>query len=172
MDNKEITTLPARDKAIDVFSQSNGLDPYLQHIRAEIDAFPGADVATAKGRKEYAAIAYRVARSKTAIDAMGKELVSELKDLPKKIDAERKRVRNILDAWRDEVRQPLTIGSWLKKLESSSTSQPFRKLLTSGASTVWIAHLLSNPSIVSKKSPLAKHGRSLRPRLREKKTKL
>ena len=110
MDNKEITTLPARDKAIDVFSQSNGLDPYLQHIRAEIDAFPGADVATAKGRKEYAAIAYRVARSKTAIDAMGKELVSELKDLPKKIDAERKRVRNILDAWRDEVRQPLT--SW------------------------------------------------------------
>lgn len=104
----EIITLPARDTAIAVFSESNGLDPYLQHIRAEIDAFPGADVATAKGRKEYAAIAYRVARSKTAIDNMGKELVSELKDLPKKIDAERKRVRNILDAWRDEVRQPLT----------------------------------------------------------------
>ena len=104
----EIITLPARDTAIAVFSESNGLDPYLQHIRAEIDAFPGADVATAKGRKEYAAIAYRVARSKTAIDTMGKELVSELKELPKKIDAERKRARNILDAWRDEVRQPLT----------------------------------------------------------------
>jgi hypothetical protein len=43
-------------------------------------------------------MAYKVARSKTALDDGGKKLVADLKQIPKKIDAERKRVRDPLDA--------------------------------------------------------------------------
>lgn len=108
MTNKtEMAAVPAKENALAVFSAAQGLDPYLAHIRAEIDAFT-PDITTHKGREAIASIAYSVARSKTTLDNIGKELVAELKDVPKKIDAERKRMRDTLDAWKDEVRKPLT----------------------------------------------------------------
>jgi hypothetical protein len=99
--------LPAKEQALEVFSAANGIDPFLKVIRDEVDAFI-PDVSTKKGRDEIASIAYKISRSKSAIDDLGKNLVSDLKELPKKIDAERKRVRDLLDQWRDEVRKPLT----------------------------------------------------------------
>ena len=53
-------------------------------------------------------MAYKVARSKTALDEQGKELVGAIKKQSGEIDAERKRVRDELDALKDEVRKPLT----------------------------------------------------------------
>lgn len=102
----ELALVPPKETALQVFQAANGLDPYLQQIRAEIDAFV-PDVTTKKGRDAIASIAHKVARSKTALDNVGKELVAELKEIPKKIDAERKRMRDTLDAWKDEVRAPL-----------------------------------------------------------------
>ncbi|KES23124.1 phage protein [Pseudomonas sp. AAC] len=102
----EIALVP-KENALQVYSAENGLDPYLQQIRTEIDAFD-PDVSTRKGREAIASIAHKVARSKTALDNIGKELVADLKEVPKKIDAERKRMRDLLDAWKDEVRRPLT----------------------------------------------------------------
>lgn len=102
----ELALVPPKETALQVFQAENGLDPYLQQIRAEIDAFE-PDVTTKKGRDAIASIAHKVARSKTALDNVGKELVAELKEIPKKIDAERKRMRDTLDAWKDEVRAPL-----------------------------------------------------------------
>lgn len=102
----ELALVPPKETALQVFQAANGLDPYLQQIRAEIDAFV-PDVSTKKGRDAIASIAHKVARSKTALDNVGKELVAELKEIPKKIDAERKRMRETLDAWKDEVRAPL-----------------------------------------------------------------
>ena len=96
-----------QEKALDVFKTANGLDPYLQEIRKEIDAFV-PDITTEKGRKDVASMAYKVAKSKTALDEIGKQLVADLKEVPKLIDAERKRMRELLDAWKDEVRKPLT----------------------------------------------------------------
>lgn len=101
----ELAVIP-RESALEVFRASNGLDPYLAKIRAEIDAFV-PDVSTRKGREAIASLAHKVARSKTALDNVGKELVAELKEIPKKVDAERKRMRDTLDTWRDEVRAPL-----------------------------------------------------------------
>ena len=103
----QLAIVPPKETALQVFQAANGLDPYLQQIRAEIDAFV-PDVSTKKGRDAIASIAHKVARSKTALDNVGKELVAELKEIPKKIDAERKRMRDTLDAWKDEVRAPLT----------------------------------------------------------------
>lgn len=102
----EIAVVPAKENALAVFTAANGLDPYLAKIREEIDGFT-PDTSTKKGRDAIASIAYKVARSKTALDSVGKELVAELKDVPKKIDAERKRVRDTLDSWQEEVRRPL-----------------------------------------------------------------
>ncbi len=103
----QLATVPPKETALQVYSAENGLEPYLQIIRAEIDGFT-PDVSTRKGREAIASIAYKVARSKTALDNVGKELVAELKEVPKKIDAERKRMRDLLESWQDEVRKPLT----------------------------------------------------------------
>lgn len=103
----QLAEVPPKETALQVYSTANGLDPFLRKIREEIDSFV-PDVATRKGREAIASIAYKVARSKTALDNVGKELVAELKEVPKKIDAERKRMRDLLDGWQAEVRQPLT----------------------------------------------------------------
>lgn len=103
----QLATVPPKETALQVYSTENGLEPYLQIIKAEIDSFV-PDVSTRKGREAIASIAYKVARSKTALDNAGKELVAELKEVPKKIDAERKRMRDLLDAWQADVRRPLT----------------------------------------------------------------
>ncbi|MCO7218125.1 hypothetical protein [Halomonas sp. OfavH-34-E] len=108
-ESTELVTVPSKETALEVFKTDKGLDPYLATIREELDAFlaepPTLD--TAKGRQAYASMAHKIARSKTAIDNIGKELVADLKQLPKTIDAERKRWRDQLDAWRDEARGPL-----------------------------------------------------------------
>lgn len=106
----ELAILPAKDVALTVFSTPNGLDPYLQIVRDDIDKFLASapDVKTKKGQAAYRSIAYDLAGSKTKLDTLGKDLVAELKDVPKKIDAERKRVRELLTAWQEEVRKPLT----------------------------------------------------------------
>ncbi|MGP9796155.1 hypothetical protein ACT3UJ_02170 [Halomonas sp. 86] len=108
-ESTELVTVPSKDTALEVFKAEQGLDPYLQTIRQELDSFlaepPSLDTAT--GRKAYASMAHKIARSKTAIDNIGKELVADLKQLPKTIDAERKRWRDQLDEWRDEARGPL-----------------------------------------------------------------
>lgn len=103
----ELAVVPPKETALQVYQVANGLDPYLQKIREEIDSFV-PDVTTRKGREAIASIAYKVARSKTVLDNVGKDLVAELKEIPKKIDAERKRMRDTLDAWQEEVRRPLT----------------------------------------------------------------
>ncbi|HHK1256627.1 TPA: hypothetical protein ACQQSZ_005298, partial [Pseudomonas aeruginosa] len=103
----QLAAVPPKETALQVYSTENGLEPYLQIIKAEIDSFV-PDVSTRKGREAIASIAYKVARSKTALDNAGKELVAELKEVPKKIDAERKRMRDLLDAWQADVRRPLT----------------------------------------------------------------
>ncbi|QHF28542.1 hypothetical protein [Pseudomonas sp. R32] len=102
----ELAVVPPKETALQVYQVANGLDPYLKKIRDEIDAFV-PDVTTRKGREAIASIAYKVARSKTALDNVGKDLVADLKEIPKKIDAERKRMRDTLDIWQEEVRRPL-----------------------------------------------------------------
>lgn len=97
------------DKTIlEFFSTQKGLDPVLDAIKTEINSFV-PDMTTNKGRKEIASIANKIARSKTYLDNLGKELVSEWKSKSKLVDSERKRVREELDKLKEEVRRPLTM---------------------------------------------------------------
>jgi len=84
-----------------------GLGAIVSQIEADARALV-ADATTAKGRDAIASNAARVARSKTYLDGLGKEYVTLLKELPKQVDAERKVMRDRLDALKEEVRKPLT----------------------------------------------------------------
>ncbi len=103
----EIAELPSQESAIEIYTKPNGLDPWLEKIKSEVTGHV-PNLTTKKGRDEIASLAFKVRKSKTALDALGKQLVDELKDAPKKVDAERKRMRDTLDALADEVRLPLT----------------------------------------------------------------
>lgn len=105
-DSTQLITIE-KANALAIFSTPGEVDPILARIRSEIDQFV-ADVSTKRGRDDVASMAYRVAQSKTYLDGIGKALVDDLKDVPKKVDASRKRIRDTLDQWRDEVRRPLT----------------------------------------------------------------
>lgn len=96
-----------KSKALDIFKSSNSVEDIISKIESEVNSFVN-DVNTDKGRKEIKSLAYRVAQSKTYLDGLGKDLVAEMKEIPKLIDANRKTVRDRLDALRDKVRQPLT----------------------------------------------------------------
>ena len=93
--------------ALAVFTNAEKVDPILAAIKKAVADFV-PDVATAKGRKEVASMAHKVAQSKTYLESIGKKLADEYKDIPKKIDANRKRIKDELDALKDEVRKPLT----------------------------------------------------------------
>jgi len=106
-ESKEIAIIIEKESALAVYTAPAGLDPYIQKIRDEVESFV-PDITTKKGRDAVASMAYKVAKSKTYLDNCGKDLVAELKAVPAKIDAERKRMREELDALRDAVRLPLT----------------------------------------------------------------
>ncbi|EBK9676254.1 cell envelope biogenesis protein TolA [Salmonella enterica] len=105
----EVTDLVVIEKsnAMAVFKSANQIEDILQKVEREVMSFV-PDVSTAKGRKEIASLAYKVAQTKTYLDGLGKDLVAELKELPKLIDANRKTVRDRLDELKEKARQPLT----------------------------------------------------------------
>lgn len=105
----EVTDLVIIEKssAMAVFTNNEQLDPIIEKIEKEARSLV-PDVTTKKGRDAIASMAHKVARSKTYIDNAGKDLVAELKALPKQIDESRRIARERLDALKDEVRRPLT----------------------------------------------------------------
>ena len=96
-----------KKNAMAVFTNNDQLDPLIELIEKEARSLV-PDVTTKKGRDAIASMAHKVARSKTYIDNAGKDLVAELKALPKQIDERRRVARERLDALKDEVRRPLT----------------------------------------------------------------
>lgn len=105
----ETTDLVVIEKAnaMTVFKSADQIEDILQKVEREVMSFV-PDVTTARGRKEIASLAYKVAQTKTYLDGLGKDLVAELKEIPKLIDANRKTVRDRLDELKEKARQPLT----------------------------------------------------------------
>jgi len=90
-----------------MLSEENGIDSVISAIKKEVSGFV-PDISCKEGRAEIKSLAYKISQSKTHIDNVGKELTSEWKEKSKKVDAERKKVRDELDALKLEVRRPLT----------------------------------------------------------------
>ncbi|WEA31670.1 MULTISPECIES: hypothetical protein [Aeromonas] len=93
--------------AVALFTEGQGVAELLADIRQKASSLV-PDVTTAKGRKEIASVAHAVARTKTYLDGLGKEQTDKFKEIPKRIDANRKQIRDTLDDLKDEVRAPLT----------------------------------------------------------------
>lgn len=107
VDRDLMIVLPQPSDALGVFTKEGGIQPFLDMVRAKIDAFEG-DASTEAGRKKIKSFAHKITKSKTALEDVGKALAAEQKEIPKKIDAARKLMRETLDQWHDEVRQPVT----------------------------------------------------------------
>lgn len=110
---KELITIEAvtSENALSVFTEENDtLDKILKAIEAEALALV-PDVTTVKGREDIASNAYKVAQAKARIEKEGKALADKQKEIPRLIDASRKKSKDFLEALQKRVRQPLT--DWL-----------------------------------------------------------
>jgi len=92
---------------VKILFSKDGMDKILADVREQaLSQVP--DVSTEGGRKDIASMAFKVARSKTLIDELGKDMGSEWKKKIDRINGFRKQARDTLDALKDEVRKPLT----------------------------------------------------------------
>jgi colicin import membrane protein len=91
---------------VEIFSAEK-VDSILNKIAEEAKSVVH-DVSTPNGRKEIASLAYKIAQSKTFMDDCGKKLGEDAKKTLDTINAERKKIRENLDALKEEVRKPLT----------------------------------------------------------------
>lgn len=103
--SNELLINPERDYK--TLFDGSGMDSMLKSIEEKARSFD-LDVTTEHGRKEIASVAYKVAKSKTAIDDAGKSLVEGIKKEAKLIDGERKKARDFLDGLKADIRKPLT----------------------------------------------------------------
>lgn len=90
-----------------IFSEKGKVESIIKDVRTRVSEFKG-DISTDRGRKQIASFAMKIARSKTAIDSIGKEVVAEWKNKAKIVDEQRRLVREEFDAMKEQVRQPLT----------------------------------------------------------------
>ncbi len=104
----ELQVLEQNSNAIvEAFKTEGGAKALFDRI-AEQARSVVPDLSTDKGRKAIASMARKVASTKTAFDAHGKELKEQYTVITNKIDADRKLFRDSCDALRDEIRKPLT----------------------------------------------------------------
>lgn len=99
----------------------NGLDSFLEKIRAGVNEVP--DLSTAKGRARIASLAAQVSRSKTAVEKPGRDYLKRLKEQPNVVEAELRRFVTECDQLRDEVRRPLTEWEDAEKARTEALQQ-------------------------------------------------
>lgn len=110
-ESAELVTLPAYEDALQVFTTDEALDRIYAEVEAKVTGVV-YDMSTKKGRDQCASDAYKVARSKAAVEKLGAKLSAEYKEIPKKIDASRRRIKERFDALQEQIRQPL--NEWEK----------------------------------------------------------
>lgn len=84
------------------------VEKLIAKLETDVRAMPKGDISTDAGRDEIRSLAYKIARTKTGLDGLGKEHVAELKKRSGAIDAQRRIICDRLDALKDEVRKPVT----------------------------------------------------------------
>lgn len=90
-----------------VFLAKDGLRPILDTIETLARNLV-ADPLTLAGRKQYVDMADSVKKASRTIDKVRKNLVDDLKDKPKRIDAGAKVAKDYLDALAEDIRAPVT----------------------------------------------------------------
>lgn len=136
-DQSEITTtlaLPADTDLPALYSRDGEIDRILERIEAEARTMV-PDLRTARGRKEIKSLAYRVARSKTALDEAGKRLNEDKRRQIAAVDAERQKIRSRLDSLKDEIRKP--VDDWEAQEEQRKAAHRERLAIFRADQTDW-----------------------------------
>lgn len=100
---------------VSVLTDETLYSTFYNHVKAEVEAFE-PNLATVSSRKEIASLAYKVTRTKTAIDNAGKKLNEDARAKINAVDAQRRKVREDFDALAELARKPLT--DWEKQEEA------------------------------------------------------
>lgn len=100
--------MPPEDRLAVIFKaeKNDEAEALIAKIEKEVRSFV-PDLSTKKGRDAIASLAYRVARSKTALDDAGKKLTEEQQKTIDRVNATRRLFRERLDALKAEARGPL-----------------------------------------------------------------
>ena len=98
--------LPDTPVLIAAYRDPASMDALLQRIEADALAV-APDLSTAASRKEIASLAFKVARSKTALDKVGADLIEDARKTVDAVNAKRRDVRDRLDVLKGKVRAPL-----------------------------------------------------------------
>lgn len=111
--------------------------PLLKHIGRAVTEFQDQDhdPKTEAGRKAIGKFDYRLARSKTALDNAGKTVVTVLKEMPKKIDANRKRARELIEMWQRDISEPLVAWEDAETIRKDRHLAAIAVVATLGANT-------------------------------------
>lgn len=105
IDTSAALALPDATELPSLFTNDK-IGEILDRIKSDALAI-APDVSTAKGRKDIASLAHKVARSKTALDNAGKQLTEQARKQIEAVNAQRRQVRDDLDALKAQVRKPL-----------------------------------------------------------------
>lgn len=106
-------------------------DQFYDAIKEETDRLV-PDLTTEKGRKEIASLAFKVTKTKTAIDAAGKLLKEEAQATVTKVDAARREIRLRLEALSEEVRKPLTEWEVAEEARVAKVKEAMDRLQSDG----------------------------------------
>lgn len=104
---QDLINVEDKNQLLAAFSTDGGIDPLIEQVKTLVESFEH-DLSTAAGRKKTASLAAKVASFKVKVDGMGKDLVKDWKEKSKRVDVNRKAVRDQLDALKAEARKPLT----------------------------------------------------------------
>ena len=94
----------------------------MDAILEEIESRAGNQIlgiGTAKDRKQIASVAHGIARAKTHLDNMGKEIKAEAKKIVDETDMTRRKMRARLDELKTKIRKPLTDFEDAEKLRAA-----------------------------------------------------
>lgn len=104
----DYSVLVVEKKDLQAFFLDQGkLDTLYGHVEKMARALV-ADPLTKEGASQIKSCARQIASVKKRIDDIGKDVVAELKKLPGQIDANRKNLRERLEALQDDIRRPVT----------------------------------------------------------------
>jgi len=102
LDNPAIT-------AVQVFGSQKNADDIIATLTRDARAEAAKlDISTKKGREGIASLAYKIAKSKTALDNLGKEMNEAKRAEINQVDAERRRLKEAIQTLQDDIRKPLT----------------------------------------------------------------
>lgn len=123
-------------KAEEVFApEKPSIKALISDVTERAEKFKG-DVSTESGRKEIASFAYKIARSKTALDGLGKDYVAKIKAETKIIDDLRKEMRDTFDALKNKVRAPLDEYEEAERRREEAIKETIRDLTNLSQATM------------------------------------